>query len=134
MNFCGIDGTITKDIEIGTTVNGKTFAKFCIAHNYYFGEEKKVDFYNVTAWEKVAEKMRKFGKKGMRVCICGKMKNTAYEAKDGTKKQYFQIEATEVELIFSNNQKDQAESKPIKQPKQIPLLEEISCDDGDLPF
>lgn len=130
MNFCGIDGNVTRDIEVSTTPNGNTCAKCCVAHNYYYSDEQKTDYYNIVAWGKLAEKLAKQAKKGTKLVVVGKMRNVSYEAKDGSKKQYLEITAQEIDVFFTPAKVDDV--KPAtKKTKQSLILEEV---DDVLPF
>lgn len=134
MNFCGIDGNLTREVEVSTTTNGTVLANFSIAHNYYFNGEKKTDYYNVTAWGKLAEKVHKYAQKGTKVFIAGELSNQSYEAKDGSKRQYFKIVAKDVDILFNNTENNE---KPTTNKKRSPFpsqLEIMDDGDGSLPF
>lgn len=130
MNFCGIDGNLTSDVELSTAVNGTAKATFSIAHNYFWNKEKKVDYYKIIAWGDKAERVYKFAKKGTKVYVIGAMSNAIYEAKDGTRRTAFTINATEIEIMSTF--KSNTEQKPLPK-KQVSMLEEVDAE-GELPF
>ena len=58
MNKIIILGRLTKDVELRNTQTGNTVASFSLAVNRKFakeGEERKADFINIVAWNKLAE-------------------------------------------------------------------------------
>ena len=85
MNKVILMGNLTKDPEVRYTQNGKAYARTGIAVNRPFTKDKEaVDFFNLVAWEKRAETMGNYLRKGSRILIEGRMQTNSYE-KDGVK-------------------------------------------------
>ena len=64
MNKIMIIGNLTKDVYSATTLGGKQYAKLSVAVNRTFGEQKMTDFFDVMAWNTLAENCAKYLAKG----------------------------------------------------------------------
>lgn len=94
-------GRATKDVEVSTTNNGKSVAKFTLAVDRRFKNadgEKVADFINIVAWSKLAEICGKYVKKGKQVAVIGEVQGRSYEV-NGEKKYITEIIADEIELL-----------------------------------
>lgn len=82
-------GRLVKDVEV-RMVGQKKVANFTIACDDPFSQQSSTDFYNCSAWEKTADLMENYGKKGRLVFAAGRPKNRSYDKKQGaeTFKQY----------------------------------------------
>jgi len=97
LNNVTIVGRFTKDPELKFTADGKPVLTFSLAVNRnYGGAEKKeqVSFFNCVAWNKTAETIAQYFKKGHRIGIEGSLTQRSYEDKTGAKK-------TAVEIVVS---------------------------------
>ena len=111
MNKVILSGNIVKDIELMTTSNDISFARFTIAVKR---NEEKTDFINCIAWRKIAETMSKYCKKGDKVAVVGKMEVTKYEA-GGEKRTMTEINVDEVEFLSQKKpEQSRAELKEIQ--------------------
>ena len=126
INIVFLAGHLTKDPEI-KTVGAKetTLARFTLAVNDGFGDNKQAHFHNVNAWGKTAEACGKFLKKGSAAMIEGRLLNNNYEDKDGVKHYGYQVTADKLHLLGGGG---------TKKTKQTPKadVEEIDLDDYDL--
>lgn len=96
MNTITITGNLTRDPELRFTNSGKAVAGFGIAVTRKYNDQEQTSFYNVTAWDTLGENVAACLKKGDRVMVAGRPEIREYEAKDGTKRQSFDIVADEV--------------------------------------
>ena len=71
MNVVTLTGRLGKDPEFQTSKNGNGFVKFSIATNDGYGDNKKVNWHNCTAFGKSAEIISKYVKKGSEICVSG---------------------------------------------------------------
>lgn len=124
MNKVLLTGNLTKAPEQGTTANGKDFCRFTIAVN----RQQEADFFNIVAWNGLAEICGKFLEKGSKVGIVGCLRNRSFENKDGAKVTVTEIVADEVEFLSKKAEKQGEE--PTKQSKYE--LEPLQ--DDNLPF
>jgi len=79
MNVWCVAGNLTKDPEIRMTQSSKKVASFTVAINE--GKDK-TEFVNCVAWEKTAELIEQYVKKGDRLSCNGKAQTRKWE-KDG---------------------------------------------------
>ena len=91
-------GNLTRDPELRQTANGASVCSFSIAVNEGFGDKKKVNFFNVQAWQKTAEACAKYLAKGRPVLVEGRLQNRSYE-KDGQKRTITEIVAENVQFL-----------------------------------
>lgn len=133
MNKIMIIGNLTKDVYTATTSGGKQYAKITVAVNRTFGENKAVDFFDVTAWNSLAENCAKYLGKGDKVAVTGSAHIEMYE-KDGQTRKNFFINATEIEFLKSRKTEEATTEVTVSaEPKKtIDQLKVI--DDDDFPF
>ena len=79
-----LTGRVTREWEIRATSNGTTIARNSIAVDSGYGDNKRTDFINLTAFGKTAETLEKYGFKGQKMLIEGRIQTGSYE-KDGVK-------------------------------------------------
>ena len=90
---------LTKDIEVKTTANGKTYAQFSGASDTGFGDNKKSNFYNFSAFGKTAETLAKFTAKGQKILLdCEPQQNT-WTDKDGNKRDQIVFVVNGMEFV-----------------------------------
>jgi single-strand DNA-binding protein len=88
-----------KDLESGTKV-----ANFSLATNDYYkdpqGERvENTQWHHLVAWNKTAEILEKYVKKGQEVAIEGKLTNRSYEDKEGNKRYVTEVVVNELVLL-----------------------------------
>ena len=98
-------GNITADPKTGTTAAGKSYAQFTVAINEDYRDKagnvvKKATFMNVSTFGAQADNCGKYLKKGARVLVHGKLRNSAYTDKDGVKRTATDIVADNYGVMF----------------------------------
>ena len=88
------DGNLTRDPRMETTKGGTMVAKFSIASNDIYKEQKTTSFIDCDAFGKMAEIVGGFVK-GDRVYVIGKLKQQSWE-KDGEKHSKMSIMVSQV--------------------------------------
>ena len=112
MNRVILSGNLARDVEVKNTSSGKTYARTSIAVNR---RTKKADgtydadFFDLAAWDKTAEIMGKYLKKGDRVIVEGRIENDNYKDKTGAMKYGNKIVVDNVEWFQSQNRKQHDE-------------------------
>lgn len=97
-----INGNLVADPELRFTGTGKAVVSIRVA-----ASERKKDvngnwidgdatFLTVNAWNELAENITTTLAKGDTVTVIGKLKQRSYQAKDGTEKTVFEVEADSV--------------------------------------
>ena len=118
MNKVMLIGNLTKDPEIKTTATGKKVASFALAIND--GKDQNgadvVQYFNLNAWDKTADVIEKYVKKGHKIMASGRLKNRSWNKPDGTKGYATDITVSDIELLTSRADADrintQAPSTP----------------------
>ena len=100
MNSVILMGRLTRDVELNYSKNGKAFTRFAIAVNR-IGEG--ADFINCVAWEKTAETIAEYFKKGQRILVQGSIRTGSYE-RNGQTVHTTDILISRFEFIESNKQ------------------------------
>ena len=86
MNKVILIGRVTKDIELQSTTSGTNYVQFDVAIDNgkdENGESRPAEFVNCTAWEKRAETLSVYVKKGHKVAIEGSIKTDKYQNSEG---------------------------------------------------
>lgn len=100
VNNITILGNITRDPELRFTPSGTAVVNFGLAvnrsiQNKNSGEwQTEVDFFNITAWYKLAENCAESLSKGDRVLVSGRLSQDSWEDKEGQKRSTVKIIAS----------------------------------------
>lgn len=136
MNYISLIGRTTDDITLRQTQAGHTVANFSLAVKRPYKKDE-TDFFNVIAWNKQAEILSKFVKKGNEVGVSGHLENRSYE-KDGQKRYITEVVVEKVHLLSGNakqdNQEPQAPSEPANDYEAFAGFAPDTIADSDLPF
>lgn len=143
VNNITILGNITRDPELRFTPSGTAVVSFGLAVNRSIQNKKsgewqtEVDFFNVTAWYKLAENCAESLSKGDRVLVSGRLSQDSWEDKEGKKRSTVKIIASVVAPSM-----EFATCKLEKNPKMDSggmaaadnKKEEVDFTDEDIPF
>ncbi len=95
-------GNTGRDVELRYTPQGLPVANFSVASNTSRntpkGQEKKTDWYNVTAFGKQAETLAKYLQKGSQILVRGKLSLSAWETKSGEPRVNADVAVQDVEF------------------------------------
>ena len=92
-----IVGNVTRDPELRFTPSGAAVANFGLAWNRKGRDGEDVtSFFDVTAWNQMAENIGESVTKGMRVVVYGRLDQRSWETQDGDKRSKVEIVADEV--------------------------------------
>lgn len=123
-------GRVTKEIEVKATPSGKSVVQFTIAVPR-FRREDGADFLTCVAWNKTAENMGKYVRKGDRIAVSGRLQSRSYEAKGGHKVYVTEIIAEEVEFLEYKHKDDE---QPQEEQPQTDANGFTDINPDDLPF
>lgn len=118
INVCIICGRLTKDIELSKTQNGNSVVKFTVAVDGY---NDNTNFINCVAWNKLADILNQYCKKGDLVTVEGRISVRNYENQQGQKVYITEIVANNVQLppkSDSNGQNYNHNVNTYQQPNQ----------------
>ncbi len=99
-------GRLGDNPEVVDLDSGKKLIKFSMATNEVYKNSKgekveETQWHNLIAWNKTAEIVERFVKKGDEIGIEGKLTSRNYVDKDGNKRYVTEVVVNEV-LLFSN--------------------------------
>ena len=104
MNKAILIGRLTRDPELRTTPTGRNVCQFSIAVNRNFTNangEREADFINCVVWDKQAENLVKYQKKGNQIAVDGRIQTRNYEDKDGKRVYVTEILANNISFLDS---------------------------------
>ena len=104
MNKCMLMGRLTRDPEV--RMSGDTaVARFSLAVDRRFKKdgEQTADFINCVAFGKTAEFIEKYGHKGTKFVVEGRIQTGSYTNKDGQKVYTTDVVVEQVEFAESKN-------------------------------
>lgn len=135
MNLVTLIGRFTRDPELKYSQSGKAFCKFSIAVTREYNRDE-ADFINCVAWDKRAETIAEFLKKGRRIALQGRLSVRSYD-KDGETRWLTEVIVDKFDFIDSssgNPERDEYEKKKNDFDKNIDNATKNLVDDDDFPF
>ena len=93
MNTSTIMGRLTRDPELKYTSGGKAFTRISVAVKRPYAADK-TDFIDITFWEKKAETVAEYFRKGHRILVQGFITTNTKD-----EKKYVSVTGTEFEFI-----------------------------------
>lgn len=93
MNTVILIGRTTSDIELKTTNSGKMVCSFTLAVPKNFKKDE-ANFIPVVFWEKQAEALSKYVKKGQQIAVQGELTSRKYE-QDGKTRTTYEVQGTQ---------------------------------------
>ena len=140
MNSVVLVGRLAQDPELRYIAGtGMPVATFTLAVNREFTNkkgEREVDFIDIQAWNKQAETVANYLKKGNMVSVNGSIRVENYMDKNGNNRRSFRINANRVEFLITDRQPKA--TNQMKEPTFEPSFGEdfdfTAIDDTDLPF
>ena len=115
MNRICLVGRITKGLELRQTTSGKSVCEFTIAVNR---DKDNADFITVQVWNKVAENLTKYQKKGNLLGIEGQLRVDTFERTDGTRGYKTYVYASKIEYLSSKEEEKKETKKEVKEEQQ----------------
>ena len=103
-NQCQFIGRLGKDPE-QTIVNGSPVTKFSLAVDQ--GKDQKPLWLNITTWDRLAEVVKQYARKGMQVFVQGKLVLRSYQDKNQADRVALDIVATTVQLLEKRQSKEE---------------------------
>src|SRR5215213_3822272 len=125
-------GNLTRDPELRFTQQGVPVASLSIAVNRVSSKSEAVDFFNVSAWRELGERVANYKKQGDPVLIEGRLQYRTWQTPDGTKRSAVDVVADNVQFLSrSGDPQQQAEGNGTDSKVEEDLKEE---DFDDIPF
>lgn len=133
-------GNICNDLELQETASGTPLLKFGIAvrRDYSRGDdERQTDFFDVICWNKCAESIARYCKKGDKIYLEGRIETRSYEDNQGIKRKAIDFIVDKQEFLGSKKERSEETDEPTddwaKPRRKKPTMQPMD-DDGDIPF
>ena len=114
MNKAILVGRLTKDPELKMTENTKReVCQFTIAVNRPYTNddgERKADFINCVVWDKLAENLSKYQKKGNQVAVEGRIQTRNYDDQNGQKRYVTEVIVENIDFVGSRRDNAQGQA------------------------
>ena len=112
LNRMMVIGNLGNDPEMRYTPSGNSVTSFSVATNRTYttsdGERRdETEWFNVSAWNRLAEQCNQFLAKGRRVYVEGRLKSRSYEGRDGQTRFVNEITAGHVLFLDQIGESDQ---------------------------
>lgn len=137
MNKAILIGRLTADPELRYTQSGKAVCGFTLAVDRVGKDgEREADFINCTVWNKAAESLAQYMRKGYRIGIDGSIRVESYE-KDGQRRWATKVLCQHIEFLESkhdNRTAAPAQNNVVTDAYGNAFGTEVSFSDEDLPF
>ena len=155
MNKAILIGRLTRDPELRTTPTGRNVCQFAIAVNRTYTSangEREADFINCVVWDKQAENLAKYQKKGNQIAVEGRIQTRNYDDNNGRKVYVTEVLVNNVSFLDakgSSNAGSSFDSLPEppmqEEPERLETVsvekdpfeafgDSIEISDNDLPF
>jgi len=105
LNKIMLIGNLGRDPEMSYTPNGKAVTKFSLAVNRRWKDREsnerreETTWFNIVAWNELAETCNQYLHKGSRVYIEGRMTSRKYTNKDGVEVTAWEVEARDMQML-----------------------------------
>ena len=92
-------GRLTADPIIKYTEKNVAFARYTLAVNDGYNENKRTYFINMIAWGSRAETIAKYLTKGSKIAVIGRIQTGTYEKEDGTREYTYDVYTEHLEFL-----------------------------------
>ena len=139
-------GRLTADPELKTTQSGISVTQFTVAVSRPKRKDDNTDtsdFISCVAWKERAELVTKYFRKGSAIMVIGQIQTRTWT--DNNNQKRYATEVLVDNIRFVDSKADEAQKSPtanenagapsyIPDAYKAPNFEEVTDDDGDLPF
>jgi single-strand DNA-binding protein len=140
-------GNLGKDPEVKYTPSGTAVAKFSLATNERYkdkaGEwQDRTEWHNVVAWQRLAEIVGEYVKKGSKLYIEGRLQTSSWDDKESGQKRYkTEVIANDLVLLSGrSSEQDEGSSRSrgasasAGMDQRVPERDTAQITDEDIPF
>lgn len=130
-------GRLTRDVELRYTPSNIAVATFNLSVNRNFKNqdgEREADFINCVMWQKSAENLANWTRKGMLIGITGRIQTRSYENQQGQRVYVTEVVADNFQLLESRNKSANHSSMDEQMPPAFENSQPMDISDDDLPF
>jgi len=105
-------GNLTRDPELRFTQQGVPVASLSIAINRVRSKSEAVDFFNVSAWRELGERVANYKKQGDPILVEGRLQYRTWQTPDGTKRSAVDVVADNVQFLSRSGDPQQQTEVP----------------------
>lgn len=132
LNSCSFIGRAGKDPEVRALPSGKAVVNFSIAVSRKYKEVDETEWVNCAAFDKLAEIIGSYVKKGSQIYINGRMKTEKYQ-KDGKDVYTTKIIVSDMQLLGSKAAGG-GDAEPMARAAAPKAPTKFTEEDDDIPF
>lgn len=130
--FIGV-GRLTKDVNLKYLESGKAVGNFTIAINRQFKNkqtgETDADFINCVVWDKAAENLAKYMRKGSQIGVDGRLQSRTYKDKEDKTVFITEVVADSVQFLETKSEPNTPKKNELSK-----KAEPVDINDSELPF
>ena len=130
-------GRLTRDVDLRYTPSNIAVATFNLAVNRNFknqDSEREADFINCVMWQKSADNLANWTRKGMLIGVTGRIQTRSYENQQGQRVYVTEVVADNFQLLESRNKSANHSSMDEQMPPAFENSQPMDISDDDLPF
>ena len=135
LNKVFLQGRLVADPELRHTQQGRPVASYRLAVDRGYKSKdsnaQNTDFVNIVSWRNTAEFVCKYFTKGRMMLVEGRLQMRSYTDKDGNRRVAAEVVTDNVH--FADSRKDGSNNEDGSL-QESAGFEELTDDDGDLPF
>lgn len=125
LNKVMVIGYLGRDPEMRFTPSGKSVANFSVASSRSWktadGEvHTETEWFNVVAWEKLAEISKEHLSKGSRVYVEGRLQSHSWQDSEGKQHKSIEVVARDI-LLLSDAKTDDGSNEPDEEDETYPF-------------
>ena len=117
MNNVQLLGRLVKDVELAKTKTKKVYGRFTLA----IPNGENAMFIDCVAFDKLAETIEKYVKKGNRLLVEGSINVSTYQDKDGNNRKSTNIYVNKITFIESAKKSEDKKDEQIEIPDELPF-------------
>lgn len=107
MNTVTLVGRVGQEPELKYFESGSVKARFSLAVDRGFGQNKTTDWFSVEAWGKQAEFAGEWVKKGALLAVMGSIDHNLWTDNNGMQREMFSIRAQSLQFVGSKKDNQQ---------------------------
>ena len=130
-------GRLTRDVELRYTPSNIAVATFNLAVNRNFKNqdgEREADFINCVMWQKSAENLANWTRKGMLIGMTGRIQTRSYENQQGQRVYVTEVVADSFQVLEKRDNSANQSSMDSQMPPNFRNGQPMDISDDDLPF
>jgi len=103
VNVIVVEGGVVKDPELKYTADGLPYTRFSVANSsiaFKNGEKTEdVNYFDISVWGKLAEICSTYLKKGRKIIVSGKLRQSRWKTAEGKNRSAVSIVAQDVKFL-----------------------------------